>query len=340
MENTRTTEELRQLQALPLDIKIKKTQLRIREAVQEFGEDGLYMSFSGGKDSQVLLDIIRKMGLNKIPVVWCNTGLENKGSRTIAQKEADIILRPELTFRDVLTKYGYPVLSKELATTVEQSRQALKKYGHFLDWQNKRWNDLYNPYGNGSFYNKGKYRWLLDAPFRISNQCCKVNKEKPLIIYQREYKQIPIIATMASESLRRKSAWLKTGCNAFNTSIKSSKPLSFWTEKDIYIYILENDIKIAEEYGEIKYKKDLFGNYNKVKLTGDLRTGCTFCLFGISQDVDRLVRLKEREPKIYNYIMSGGEFDSENMWIPNDKGLGYKFVIDWLNEHLKKKILY
>lgn len=55
-------EELKTLQALPLDIKIKKTQLRIKEAIDEFGKDGLYLSFSGGKDSQVLLDIIRKMG--------------------------------------------------------------------------------------------------------------------------------------------------------------------------------------------------------------------------------------------------------------------------------------
>ena len=38
------------------------------------------------------------------------------------------------------------------------------------------------------------------------------------------------------------------------------------------------------------------------------------------------------EPKKYDFIMRGGKFDESGMWIP-DKGLGYKFVIDWLNEH-------
>ncbi len=54
--------ELTTLQHLPLDIKIKKTELRIKEAIDEFGKKNLFLCFSGGKDSQVLLDIIEKIG--------------------------------------------------------------------------------------------------------------------------------------------------------------------------------------------------------------------------------------------------------------------------------------
>lgn len=43
-------DELKTLQSLPLEAKIQKTRLRIREWVDEFGEDGVYVSFSGGKD--------------------------------------------------------------------------------------------------------------------------------------------------------------------------------------------------------------------------------------------------------------------------------------------------
>lgn len=56
-----TKYDLQLFQRLPLDIKIAKTKLRIREWVDYYGEDGIYVSFSGGKDSTVLLHIVRQM---------------------------------------------------------------------------------------------------------------------------------------------------------------------------------------------------------------------------------------------------------------------------------------
>ena len=73
--------------------------------------------------------------------------------------------------------------------------------------------------------------------------------------------------------------------------------------------------------------------------TGAKRTGCVFCMFGITQDTERFLRLKEVEPKKYDYIMRGGKFDEQGLWIPYN-GLGYKFVIDWLNEHGNLDIKY
>lgn len=51
-----TMAELKQLQALPLNLKIALTCSRIRAWVNEYGEDGVYVAFSGGKDSTVLMD--------------------------------------------------------------------------------------------------------------------------------------------------------------------------------------------------------------------------------------------------------------------------------------------
>lgn len=74
-EYLHTNQELRMRQALPLESKVAMTKLRIREWVHEFGEDKVYVSFSGGKDSTVLLHIVREMYPN-IPAVFSDTGLE------------------------------------------------------------------------------------------------------------------------------------------------------------------------------------------------------------------------------------------------------------------------
>ena len=67
--------ELIMLQSLPLDIKIAKSKRRIQEWIDYYGEDKVYISFSGGKDSTVLLDLVRQVNPN-IPAVFVDTGLE------------------------------------------------------------------------------------------------------------------------------------------------------------------------------------------------------------------------------------------------------------------------
>lgn len=60
----------------------------------------------------------------------------------------------------------------------------------------------------------------------------------------------PIIATMTEESKLREQSWLKSGCNSFDGKV-SSKPISFWKKQDVLKYIKENNIKIAECYGQV-----------------------------------------------------------------------------------------
>ena len=72
---THTIQELKIRQALPLEAKIRMTEIRIREWVNEYGIDGVYVSFSGGKDSTVLLHIARQI-YPDIKAVFVDTGLE------------------------------------------------------------------------------------------------------------------------------------------------------------------------------------------------------------------------------------------------------------------------
>ena len=122
-----TLEELQMRQALPLNLKISLTKSRIRGWVNEYGEDGVYVSFSGGKDSTVLLDIVRQTYPN-IPAVFVDTGLEYPEIREFVKTFDNVVwLKPKMNFKQVIEKYGYPFISKEVAQTVHDAKIYLTK---------------------------------------------------------------------------------------------------------------------------------------------------------------------------------------------------------------------
>lgn len=122
-----TRDELKQMQSLPLEVKVLKTKARIKEWVDYYGEDNVYISFSGGKDSTVLLDIARQEYPN-MKAVFVNTGLEYPEIQSFVRTFDNVeILRPQMRFDEVIKKYGYPFISKEVANTVRQAKIALNK---------------------------------------------------------------------------------------------------------------------------------------------------------------------------------------------------------------------
>ena len=105
--------ELRTMQSYPLDLKIMKTKLRIQEWVSYYGLEGVYVSFSGGKDSTVLLHIARELYPN-IKALYVDTGLEYPEVKKHVKTWDNVdIIRPKISFKQVIEKYGYPVISKE-----------------------------------------------------------------------------------------------------------------------------------------------------------------------------------------------------------------------------------
>src|SRR5690606_30125947 len=103
--------QLKDLQSLPLKYKSMISLERIREWY-EYWDGQVYVSFSGGKDSTVLLHIVRQL-YPEVPAVFCDTHLEYPEVREFALSQPNVIkLTPKLTFRQVIEKYGYPVISK------------------------------------------------------------------------------------------------------------------------------------------------------------------------------------------------------------------------------------
>lgn len=341
-----TKYDLTQMQSLPLYKKIEMSERRIVDWY-EYWDGQVYVSRSGGKDSDVLGDLVKQL-YPDVPQVFVNTGLEYDSVRKHGTEVADEVLRPEMSFLEVVTKYGYPIISKEVSECVYEARKGLEKGNGYYSYRlAKLQGTALDKNGDKSSYNQEKWGFLLDAPFRISNQCCNVMKKKPAKKYAKQTSRKPFIGTMASESRLRQQQWIKNGCNGFKMKTPVSNPISFWTEQDILQYIVKYGIEIADAYGDIFYVDEdgmyyyepLFADSMDLTTTKAKRTGCVFCMFGIAQDTDRFLTLKELEPKKYDYVMSGGKFDEQGMWIPHN-GLGYKFVIDWLNEHGNLNIKY
>ena len=116
--NAHTIDDLRMMQALPLSVKVRMTETRIRQWVQHYGEDGVYISFSGGKDSTVLLDLVRNLYPN-VPAVFVNTGLEHPEIQHFVKTFDNVeILRPKMRFDEVIRTYGYPFIGKEVSKNI------------------------------------------------------------------------------------------------------------------------------------------------------------------------------------------------------------------------------
>lgn len=327
-----TRDELKQMQSLPLDVKVLKTKARIKEWVDFYGEDNVAISFSGGKDSTVLLDIVRQ-DYPEIKAFFVNTGLEYPEIQSFVKTFDNVgILRPTMRFDEVIKKYGYPFISKEVSSVVFYARQNSRYAINALNGKNAKGIDDY--YKNQMY---SRYKPLVDVDFVIGNGCCVIMKEKPI----EKYTHTQLLATMASESQRREKAWFSTGCNAWKQG--KSKPMSFWTEQDVLEYIKSRNLPIASVYGEIveisndDINQITFEGCGKLKCTGCMRTGCIFCGFGAHLDKKdgnetRFERLKRTHPKQYDYCMGGGEYNEQGIWQPNKQGLGMAHCIDELNK--------
>lgn len=322
MKHTLNENRLRYRQSMPLEIKAVMTRNRIRSFVTEYGTDGVYVSFSGGKDSTVLMDIVREE-YPQIPAVFVDTWMEYPQIRQFVKNYEQVVtLKPAMGLKEIIRQYGWCFPSKDVAQAIWYARQgkqwAVNKL-HGLDRNGKR-----------SEYRQQYIKWLplFESELLISPYCCIKQKEEPVALYEKQTGRHPILALMAEESARRKEAYLRTGCNSFESKRPLSKPMGFWTEQDILQYKLQNRIEIAEPYGDVVEAGQVPGQISflpacgKLICTGEQRTGCMFCPVGCHlTDFSKFKRLKTYNPKLYDFCM---------------EELGERKLLDWVKRNYKK----
>jgi 3'-phosphoadenosine 5'-phosphosulfate sulfotransferase (PAPS reductase)/FAD synthetase len=287
--------ELQQMRSLPLELKIEKSKARIREWHGHWRGD-VYVSFSGGKDSAALLHLVRSI-YPDVPAVFADTGLEYPEIREFARRHENIeAVRPEMSFKQVIERYGYPVVSKEQARFIEEVRTTSSER-----LKDIRLNGVLKPDGSRGRFGRlsRKWQYLLGAPFKISAKCCHFIKKKPLISYERKTGRAMMTGESAKDSLRRRTTYLKHGCNAFEMKRPKSTPLGFWTEDDVLRYLRDYSVPYCGIYGEITEENGL------LRTTLERNTGCLFCMFGVHRDgkENKFTRMKKSHPELWKYCI-------------------------------------
>ena len=171
---------------------------------------------------------------------------------------------------------------------------AIRTYQHALSEQTRQ-NSL--DYINRNFKKYDKYKELP-----ISDKCCEKLKKEHL---RRKAKELglkcAILGVLASESYQREKDWLEYGCNIFyERKENQSRPLSFWTDEDIWEYIEKYHVRIPQLYQ-----------------MGYTRNGCMYCGFGAHLEpagCNRYQKLKQTHPLQYEYFIKNwgnlmGEFE-------------------------------
>lgn len=345
-----TNEAAKKLMALDVQDKEILTYEKLDEWYTAWGGQ-CYVSFSGGKDSTVLAYLAaRYLSSFRTPpwelnLVFVNTGLEYPEIQRFVNEYAAwlrmefphitvnlVRLRPKMNIRQVVTKYGYSIVSKEVAGYVADARRNPSG----LRMKRLRGEAIRRD-GQPSVYNCEKWGFLLKAPFLISDKCCAIMKKSPLKTYAHKTGQQATTATMAEESRLRMTYWMKSGCNAFEGKHPMGKPMSFWAEQDVLRFIVERGLPYASVYGDI-VASDGENDYGATLIdcplhcTGCQRTGCCYCGFGshLEKSPNMYERMKLTHPKHYEFCIGGGAFDTDGLWKPTKDGLGYARVLDYI----------
>ena len=283
---------------------------KIKSIIKQYGEENFYIAFSGGKDSTVLSALIDlALVNNEIPRVYSDTGIELNMIRDFVinkSKNDDriVILKPQKPVIEVLKEYGYPFKSKSHSffVSIYQKHKTLEgRIGlqHYLgltndgvDWSRKCPQKL-------------RYQFTPENALKISDMCCKIMKEEPMI---HNYKnKIAIIGIMKDEGGRRQNA----NCLAFNNKkLTAFQPLTPLTKEWENWFINEYNVEICDIYKP---------PYNFE------RTGCKGCPFNIhlQRELDTLEKYLPNERKqceiiwkpVYdeyrriNYRLKGGKHE-------------------------------
>lgn len=259
------------MQALPYEVKKKRSELRVNEFIEQMDERGKSAHVSvGGLDSITLHVFLKSIGID-VPAISVS-GLEDKSIQKVHKALGITILQSYKTKVQVINELGFPVISKRIAGKIallqnptednKTVRHAIitgecGEQGHFAkDSRMKlpyKWLKLF-----GGYENENEGVGYQKPNFKVSNDCCYWLKEKPCDDWAKQHKSFPFLGMMASEGGQREEALTDHGCNYYGKKVMRSAPFAPYMRNDILRLALEMDIWYREHlevFKELYYKQ-------------------------------------------------------------------------------------
>jgi len=305
-------------QNVPYETKVEMSKVRIKAFIEEATKRGLNTHVSvGGLDSIVLAYLIRSMGYD-IPLVSASS-LEDKSIQYVHKELGCIEVRPLKPKVRILQEEGFPVLSKRIANKIntianptEQNKTVRHaiitgecgEQGHYATDSKMKLPKTYLELFGGLDEEGKALGYKAPENFKVSHKCCYYLKEAPCDNWAKEHNSVPFLGLMASEGGQRADALEEHGCNYFGKTTARSCPFAFYFHSDVIHLAVDLNVHIPEIYGDVVIEME--NGHEIYKTTGEQRTGCSMCGFGIQLETrpHRFDRLYERNPKEWDFWMN------------------------------------
>ena len=291
---------------MDLETAVRNAMHRIEELYYDTGGK-CYVSFSGGKDSTVLLALIKMceeiytIPENSIPAVFANTGIELGVTVDFVKWVKDNwypnvqIIRPEKSFDWVIKNKGKPIKSKVRS-------EFLHRYHSGNRSECVMRNLVYGITRSGLVAQKTRLadkdmHMLHDNfPIMASPACCSYMKKKPFAKYSKENGVKGFMVgiregeggarSMNAKSRSMKTDDNKTPCTVITGGVIKKMPLIDWTNEIVDEFIKEHSVPLSTAYTEYGFD----------------RTGCMGCPFAKNVAFN-LKYLYDYEPNRYKAAM-------------------------------------
>lgn len=269
----------------------------------------IMVSISGGADSDVMLDMIERIGYPKgaVRYVFFNTGIEFQATKDhikSLEKKYGITIeerKAKMPVAIACKRYGVPFLSKRISDYMSRLQN------HGFQWEDEPYyvlSERYpncqgalkwwcNEWGDGSQANINRRLFLKEfiianpPKFKISDKCCQKSKKDTANEFEKEFNpDLNVQGVRKAEGGQRATAY--KSCfddNSFGCS--RMRPLFWFSNDDKNKYCDTFNVNHSECY--TKY--------------GLRRTGCACCPFG--RDFEHELEVaKKYEPSLYNVAIS------------------------------------
>lgn len=288
------------------NLHITQAKKRITDLCYKTAGD-VYVSFSGGKDSTIVLELLKQCELeNQVKAVFCDTGIELKATKDFVHWVSENyyhnveIIKPEMSFAGVIKQYGKPALSKLKSKGIRtyQKKPSCKTSAYLFNRTGTRF----------ALADKDMHFIHPDFGIKVSEHCCREMKKKPFATYAKEHHVSGYFTGMrmaeggAREFLYNRKKESGNICTSIKNGLIEKSPIIDWSDEMCDWFINEFDVPLSKAYTDYGFS----------------RTGCFLCPYNRQLKED-LETLKAFEPSAYKvsiywlkdvYIAQGIQLDA------------------------------